>query len=131
MLTLMSVMLAVECFVVPTVAITTTASRLGDQVGLVHVTFHTPTLHMFMVVVLVMRRVGVTRFVSLRREKCMVNLLVARLHLVIWVDYRRVSHLTIVVVRCATQSMAVMSGLKGACLHFLRGIVGAGVVWRE
>ena len=75
MLMLVLVFMTVVITVIATVTITAAALRLSQQDWLVYVTVHALTLHVVMGMAWVMRCVRVTRFVSLRREKGMVNLL--------------------------------------------------------
>lgn len=114
----MLMFVSVAVTVIRTVTEVVAALGLSEQNGLVHISVHAPSLHVVVGVTWVVRHRWVTWFVSLRREKCMVNLLKVGLHPVVWSDHRRIAHRPIVEIRIAAHRVAVMTS-EGAVPHFL------------
>ena len=126
---LWSVGVTVICTVTEVVA----ALRPGEEHGLVHVLGHALAFHVVVGMARVVRRGRVSVFVSLRREKCMVNLLKVGLHSVVGSNHRRrwVAHGAIVVIRIATHPMAVVCLSEWAVSHLLSRVVDQHVIGGE
>ena len=130
---LVSMWTVVHRILILTVTITTAAVRNGHHNGLIHISFHMPSLHGVSVMSVVVRRVGIIAVVLLRREIGMVNLLIAWWHSIVRIVHWSglVPSLAIVIIRSADQSLILVSVVIGVVSNLLSRILCEGVVWWE